>query len=108
MADDFTVADRRAGRISEKEDIDALLEAIQDITIDGCSFLVRSLTEHRLALVMRGAGLSGKVANTDPGTACEGQPVNDPGRPALRVRSAPPAFCGSSCRRCTPAGRTIR
>ena len=78
VADDFTVADRRAGRISEKEDIDALLEAIQDITIDGCSFLVRSLTEHRLALVMRGAGLSGKVANTDPGTACEGQPVNDP------------------------------
>ena len=50
VADDFTVADRRAGRISEKEDIDALLATIQDITIDGCSFLVRSLTEHRLAL----------------------------------------------------------
>lgn len=76
--DNLTVTDRRAGRISEQVDIDALLECIGDIEIDGCTFRVRSLTEHRLAIVIHGEGLCGTVADTDPGTACEGSPINDP------------------------------
>ncbi len=77
--DSLTVRDRRAGRISDKAQIRELLNAISGLEIDGCRLLVRSLTEHRLALVLRGEGLCGTVPDTDPGTAREGEPVRRPG-----------------------------
>jgi 2,3-bisphosphoglycerate-independent phosphoglycerate mutase len=48
------------------------------MVVDGCTFIVKPLTEHRLALVMRGRGLCGSVPDTDPGTAREGQGVANP------------------------------
>ncbi len=77
--DSLTVRDRRAGRISDKAQIRELLSAISGLEADGCRLLVRPLTEHRLALVLRGTGLGGAVPDTDPGTAREGEPVRRPG-----------------------------
>ena len=72
------VTDRRAGRIAEKDQIEDLVRRVDGIEVDGCTVIVRSLTEHRLALVLRGEGLCGGVPDTDPGTACEGEKVQDP------------------------------
>lgn len=74
----FTVIDRRAGRISEEEDIKTLVDAVQGLKADGCELLLRPLTEHRLAVVIRGEGLGGRVPDVDPGTAREGYPIRDP------------------------------
>lgn len=76
--DEFVVIDRRAGRIKEKEDINELLEAVNGIEIDGYSLHISSLTEHRLAVVVRGPGLGGSVVDVDPGTACEGIKIVNP------------------------------
>ena len=76
--DEFVVIDRRAGRIKEKEDINELLEAVNGIEIDGYSLHISSLTEHRLAVVVRGPGLGGSVVDVDPGTACEGMKIVNP------------------------------
>lgn len=76
--DDFTVIDRRAGRIKEKDDIDALLKAVDGMEWDGYSLHLRSLTEHRVAVVIRGEGLGGEVSDVDPGTACEGRKIINP------------------------------
>lgn len=76
--ENFRVVDRRAGRISEQEDISALLAEIDGLEVDGYRLLVKSLTEHRLAVVLRGEGLGGHIPDVDPGTACEGKPVVDP------------------------------
>ena len=70
--DDLVVIDRRAGRIKDKEDIKALIEAVDGYEIDGCTFKILSLTEHRVAVVMSGEDLDWHIVDTDPGTACEG------------------------------------
>lgn len=72
------VIDRRAGRISETEDISSLLSCVDGMEIDGCKFIVKPLTEHRLALVINGKDLYGKIKDTDPGTAQEGAVVKNP------------------------------
>lgn len=71
----FHVIDRRAGRISNKTEIDTLLSEIHGLEIDGYQLLVKSLTEHRLAVVLRGKGLGSQIPDVDPGTACEGKPI---------------------------------
>jgi len=61
------VLDRRAGRIVEGAD--ELVEALKGIKIEsvkGVELLVEHATEHRLAVVFRGANLSSKVTDTDP------------------------------------------
>lgn len=65
------VTDRRAGRINE--DTNKLAKALNGMILeDGTEVLVNELTEHRVAIVFRGRGLSDKVEGTDPGTAMEG------------------------------------
>lgn len=60
------VADRRAGRI--KDDLNQRLCAkLSQIKVDGVELFVTSVKEHRFVLVMRGEGLSGDLADTDPG-----------------------------------------
>ena len=76
--ENFCVTDRRAGRISDKEEIRALIDAVNGMEMDGYTLLMESLTEHRLAVVIRGEGLGGSVPDVDPGTACEGKPIVDP------------------------------
>ena len=72
---DLVVIDRRAGRIKEKEEIKSLLEAVDGYEVDGCTFKILSLTEHRVAVVMSGEDLDWHLADTDPGTACEGSKI---------------------------------
>jgi 2,3-bisphosphoglycerate-independent phosphoglycerate mutase len=64
---DGHVTDRRAGRIAS--DLNAkLCKKIQDsITLsDGVEFFIRTETEHRALLVIRGDGLAGNLNDTDP------------------------------------------
>ena len=78
---DLVVIDRRAGRINDKEDIKSLIEAVDGYEVDGCTFKILSLTEHRVAVVMSGEDLDWHLVDTDPGTACEGSkivcPINE-------------------------------
>jgi 2,3-bisphosphoglycerate-independent phosphoglycerate mutase len=63
------ITDRRAGRIGD--DVNARLVEMLNagIRIDGpVEVIVRSVSEHRGLVVLRGAGLGGKVADTDPQT----------------------------------------
>lgn len=69
--EEYTVIDRRAGRI--RKGTKELAEAINGLTLsDGTKVFVKELTEHRVAVVLRGNGLSDKISCTDPGTAEEG------------------------------------
>ena len=76
--DGLTVVDRRAGRIRDSGEIDTLLRCVDGMQLDGVEFLVRHLTQHRVAVVMRGEGLHADVPDTDPGTAREGSRVVNP------------------------------
>ncbi len=70
--DDYTVIDRRAGRI--RKGTKELAEAINGLILsDGTQVFVKELTEHRVAIVLRGNELSDKISCTDPGTAEEGE-----------------------------------
>ena len=56
------VIDRRAGRI---EDSTAFIKDLDGMEIDGIKFILKPGTGHRVALVMRGKGLSDKITNSD-------------------------------------------
>ncbi|RLB60546.1 MAG: phosphoglycerate mutase [Deltaproteobacteria bacterium] len=59
------IVDRRAGRI--REGTEPLAAAIDGLDLgDGITALVRSGTEHRVALVLRGRGLAAGVTDSDP------------------------------------------
>ena len=62
------VADRRAGRIptDQNERIIAKLRKKMPRKIDGVEILLDTVAEHRALLVLRGAGLSDKLKDTDP------------------------------------------
>jgi 2,3-bisphosphoglycerate-independent phosphoglycerate mutase len=59
------VTDRRAGRISTEKNTE-LCSTLSGIALDGAEFLVAPVKEHRLAVVLRGEGLSGDVTDSDP------------------------------------------
>lgn len=66
------VIDRRAGRI--RTGTASLADALTGMVLsDGTTVLVKELTEHRVAVVLRGRGLSDRVSDADPGTAHEGE-----------------------------------
>lgn len=69
--DEFTVLDRRAERINIGTH--ELAEAVDGIRLsNGTQVIARALSAHRVAVVLRGDGLSEKVTTSDPGTAKEG------------------------------------
>ena len=72
------ITDRRAGRISTEVNI-GLTERLRDIRLPGVEVLVEPVKEHRFVLVLRGAGLGGRLSETDPQTL---------GTPPLPVRAA--------------------
>ncbi|MBE6023710.1 MAG: 2,3-bisphosphoglycerate-independent phosphoglycerate mutase [Cellulosilyticum sp.] len=76
--ENLCVVDRRAGRISDTEEINQLIAEVNGMEMDGYQLLLKPLTEHRVAVVVRGKGLGGKLPDTDPGTACEGEKVVNP------------------------------
>ncbi len=57
------IIDRRAGRIKNTE---KLVEAINGMEIDGVKIFVEVALDHRVAILMKGDGLSSAITNTDP------------------------------------------
>ena len=61
------IADRRAGRIPTELCV-RLCEQLRDIVIPGAQFFVQSESGYRFLLVVRGAGLSAALTDSDPQT----------------------------------------
>ena len=59
------ITDRRAGRISTEVCV-RLTERLRTIRLPGVEVLVEPVKEHRFVLVLRGAGLGGRLSETDP------------------------------------------
>lgn len=74
------VMDRRAGRIRDSAtELASALDRLEIPGLDGDQITVRvkPATEHRLAIVLRGQGLSSEIVGSDPGEAAPaGPPVN--------------------------------
>ena len=78
IGDNGQVIDRRAGRI--REETHALAKALDRLSVPGSAaeeveIRVRAGTEHRLAVVLRGADLSPAIQGSDPG---DGAPAGPP------------------------------
>lgn len=78
LDDHHQIVDRRAGRI--REGTEELAKAIDRLTLPGVGddveVRVRAATEHRLAIVLRGEGLSSAILGSDPGdAAAQGPPL---------------------------------
>jgi 2,3-bisphosphoglycerate-independent phosphoglycerate mutase len=58
------VSDRRAGRI--QNEISKALSTLMSTRIEDVEFIVETVREHRLAIVLRGPGLSADVSDSDP------------------------------------------
>jgi 2,3-bisphosphoglycerate-independent phosphoglycerate mutase len=59
------ITDRRAGRLPT-EVCTRLTERLRGIRLPGVELFVEPVKEHRFVLVLRGAGLSGRLSETDP------------------------------------------
>jgi 2,3-bisphosphoglycerate-independent phosphoglycerate mutase len=59
------ITDRRAGRIATDVSV-RLTERLRTIRLPGVELMVEPVKEHRFVLVLRGAGLSGRLSETDP------------------------------------------
>ncbi len=59
------ISDRRAGRIAT-EDSAPLAISLREVSIPNIEVFVEPVKEHRFVVVLRGAGLGGNVADTDP------------------------------------------
>jgi 2,3-bisphosphoglycerate-independent phosphoglycerate mutase len=75
------ITDRRAGRIATDLCV-RLTERLRTITLPGIEVVVEPVKEHRFVLVLRGAGLSGRLSETDPQAL---------GKAPLPVRALEPA-----------------
>ncbi len=66
LAADGTISDRRAGRIPDA-DARAVVERLQaSVSIEGIEVFFRHEREHRVLVVLRGAGLDPNISDTDP------------------------------------------
>ncbi len=65
IGSDGRITDRRAGRIST-ETCTALCEDLRNLSLRGVEAFVLPVREHRFLLVLRGKGLDGAIADTDP------------------------------------------
>ena len=63
---DGNIADQRAGRIPSEESKPIVERLAKEISIDGVETFIEPVKEHRFVIVLRGAGLEGNVADTDP------------------------------------------
>ncbi|MDA1050508.1 MAG: 2,3-bisphosphoglycerate-independent phosphoglycerate mutase [Planctomycetota bacterium] len=69
------ISDRRAGRIPTEESAPLAIK-LRQIAIPGIEIFVEPVKEHRFVVVLRGAGLGGRVRDTDP--QATGIPPLDP------------------------------
>ena len=63
--DNGVITDRRAGRISTEEGAKRVA-LLKDITLPGVEIDIEIAKEYRFAMVLRGEGLNGAIADTDP------------------------------------------
>ncbi|MBP2172785.1 2,3-bisphosphoglycerate-independent phosphoglycerate mutase [Methanococcus voltae] len=61
--ENFTVQDRRAGRIEDTSELEKLIDGIE---IDGVKVIFKESGGYRAALMLRGEGLSDKISDADP------------------------------------------
>lgn len=59
------ISDRRAGRIPSEESA-PLAISLRKVSIPGVEIFVEPVKEHRFVVILRGEGLGGNVADTDP------------------------------------------
>jgi 2,3-bisphosphoglycerate-independent phosphoglycerate mutase len=59
------IVDRRAGRVSTEQS-SKLCELLNNIKIDGVELFALPVKDHRMALVLRGDGLSSGISDSDP------------------------------------------
>lgn len=59
----LNIIDRRAGRIKNTQ---SLVKALRGIEIDDVKFLLKSASEHRLGIILRGRNLSPNISDGDP------------------------------------------
>lgn len=74
VAKDWSIIDRRAGRIRIVDEFSA---AIDGLIIDGIQVIVKPGTAHRAGVVFRGKGLSANITDADP---------HEEGKPVLEVK----------------------
>lgn len=90
------VVDRRAGRI--RENTEALAAALDGMMLDGgAQVFLKPATEHRAVLILRGAGLSDRISDSDPKAPNDGEPYHeirplDPSEEAQRTASLMNSF----------------
>ncbi len=92
--DGRTVVDRRAGRISQEDDIEQIVAAVRDNieTIEDVQVIFKPSVEHRAALVLRGEGLSHEISEVDPHSPgveyWESRPLDDADDPEAAEKTA--------------------
>ena len=59
------ICDRRAGRISSEKS-SKLCQLLDNMEIDGVQVIVRTVKDHRLAVIFRGTDLSENISDADP------------------------------------------
>ncbi len=62
---DGLITDRRAGRVSTEQS-SKICELLNNMTIDGVNLYALPVKDHRMALVLRGEGLSHDISDSDP------------------------------------------
>lgn len=66
LAADGTIADRRAGRIPDPEAREVVERLQAGVRLDAVEVFFRHECEHRVLVVLRGAGLEPRLTDTDP------------------------------------------
>ncbi len=74
------ITDRRAGRIPTEEGAKRVA-LLKQIKLPGVETIVEAVQDYRFALILRGAGLNGSIADTDPQVT---------GKPTLPARALAP------------------
>jgi 2,3-bisphosphoglycerate-independent phosphoglycerate mutase len=82
LAEDGTVADRRAGRLPDDQAVGAVDRLQAEVRVPDVDLTFRHERGHRFLLVLRGPGLDPRVSDTDPQAE---------GRPPLPARALDPA-----------------
>ncbi|MGE6226529.1 2,3-bisphosphoglycerate-independent phosphoglycerate mutase [Paenibacillus chitinolyticus] len=73
--DNGIVVDRRAGRIRHRTD--EIADAIDGLELQGVKVHFKPATEHRAVLILRGAGLSENISDSDPKAPNDGCPYQE-------------------------------
>jgi 2,3-bisphosphoglycerate-independent phosphoglycerate mutase len=80
---DGNITDRRAGRIASEEGARVINKLAEKVQVEGAELHLRHVKEYRAAAVLRGEGLGGEIADTDP------QATGKPTLPPVPTRDTP-------------------